>query len=97
VPEEKAVLRLISEIHRALKPGARALLHIPERGSRNLRWHAYRLFTRLGFEIDPTGPLSGIPMFGISREKVMARLAELGFASVESQVSGVSICYIVRK
>jgi 2-polyprenyl-3-methyl-5-hydroxy-6-metoxy-1,4-benzoquinol methylase len=97
VPDENVVLRLIGEIHRVLKPGARVLLHIPERSRRNLRWRAYRLLTRLGLAIDPTGPLSAIPMFGIPREKVIGRLGELGFASLESQASGMSTCYVVRK
>lgn len=97
VPDERVVFRLIGEIHRVLKPGAKALLHIPERSRRNLRWRAYRLLTRLGLAIDPTGPLSAIPMFGISRKKLIARLSELGFASVESRASGMNTCYVVRK
>lgn len=97
VPDKEVVLCLIDEIHRVLKPGAIALVHIPERSRRNLRWRAYRLLTRLGLTIDPTGPLPAIPMFGISREKVIARLGELGFASVESRASGMNTCYVVRK
>jgi len=97
VPDRELVLSLIGEIHRVLKPRAIALLHIPERGARNLRWRAYRFLTGLGLMVDPTGLLSAIPMFGIARQQVTGRLKELGFASVEVSSARTSSCYVIRK
>jgi 2-polyprenyl-3-methyl-5-hydroxy-6-metoxy-1,4-benzoquinol methylase len=97
VPDRKVVMRLIGEIHRALKAGATALLHLPERSARNLRWRAYKILTRFGVSADPTGWFSAIPMFGIPREEVMSKLAALGVRSVETLESGRDTFYVIRK
>ncbi len=97
IPNADVVMSLLEEIHRVLRRGGSACIHIPQRSGRNIRWRLYKAFQHIGIALDPVGIASAIPMLGIRKEIVLRRCRSIGFHHIDAIEKDLGATYYVLR
>jgi len=95
IPDSQMVMFLLAEIWRVLREGGIACIHIPQRSAKNVRWRLYKVLSRLGLTLNPTGSLTAIPMFGINKVSVINECKAIGFQLIRVVEHNLNSAYYI--